>query len=109
MVRDYISLSCVPYEEDCAQLGSPDYTKRAIIELNVYRNQIIRQLGYPPEGAELKIKACPHDFGTYHELYVYYDTNDEKAVKYAFMLDEKVPAEWDTQAREELKKAGYLK
>ena len=100
--RETLELGPTPYEEECAQVGSEDYHERVYREGRAYISQLIRQHGEPPEGADLRIKANAHDFGTYHEVVVVYDPEDEAAVKYAWDLEGNTPGRWDDEARKEL-------
>jgi hypothetical protein len=101
-MRDYISIGSSPCEEDCAQVGSPDYEKSSRKECKAYLNQIRREFGEEPPGAILRIKAFPHDFGTYHEVVCVFDDNDEEATEYAFQC-ECPSSTWDEEALKELK------
>lgn len=99
---NYISLGCTPYGEDCAQVGSADYDANARRECNAYRNQILRMHGETPEGVRLRIKAFPHDFGTYHELCVVYDESLLSAEAWAINVEDDLPEYWDQAALAEL-------
>jgi len=101
-MRDYINIGSSPYDEQCAQVGTPDYHEKVARECRAYKRQLIRQFGEPPEGAALAIKSFPHDFGTYHEVVCYYDTEIEGSKEYAFKLESDGPSNWDEQARTEL-------
>ena len=101
-MRDYINIGSSPYDEDCAQVGTPDYHEKVARECRAFKGQLIRQFGEPPAGAAVGIKSFPHDFGTYHEVVCYFDTEDEAATKYAFSLENDAPANWDAIARAEL-------
>lgn len=91
-----------PCEEDCAQVGSPNYYERAMRELRAYRAQLIRQHGEPPAGARYKITRNGHDFGDYHAVEILFDEKDEAATAYAFKVEADMPGEWDAEARAEL-------
>ncbi len=99
---DYLEIGSSPYGEDCAQVGSENYAVQSRKELKAYANQLIRQFGQPPQGASLIIKAFPHDFGTYHELVVKYNEDNEEAAHYAFKLEGDGPEFWDEEAKTEL-------
>jgi len=102
-VRDYMTIGSSPYDEDCAQVGTPDYYERTKIELNALKNQMLRVLGEPPALTSLSIKAFPHDFGTYHELVCNYDDDDDASTEYAFRCEAELPAKWDDEALAEMK------
>lgn len=62
-----LSLGPVPGDEDCAQVGTPDYYDRAGGECRRHIALLRAKFGAEPEGARFRIKCCPHDFGTYLE------------------------------------------
>ena len=101
-MRECIELGSTPIEEDCAQIGSNDYSLRARKECKAYINQLKRMF---PEYADIeyRIKSNPHDFGTYYEVVVCYDTNDKVSIEQAFDIEDKLPEYWDSLAKEELK------
>ena len=106
-MRDYLCIGSSPTCEDCAQVGSADYLAKSRIELEAFKNQLIRVFGKPPRGAELRIKSFLHDFGTYFEVVCYYDTDKPKTVEYAFRLENNTPERWDIKALREI--AGGLR
>ncbi len=102
MSRDTMDLSCVPYDEPCAQVGQGGYDERAGKECRAYIAQLKRMHGVPPDGARLKIMHNPHDMGTYLSVAVVYDTNNEAAIDYAYKLEANTPASWDGEAKKQL-------
>jgi len=97
-MRDYITLGPVPCEEKCEQVGpNCDYSQMTK-ECRVYINQLKRQ---SPK-AELRIKSFPHDFGTYKEVAVFYDDQNEESVQIAYDLEASLPENWDEEAIREL-------
>ncbi len=101
-MRDYYSLGSTPYEEDCASVGSDDYHKRARAECRAFIAQLERTFGTPPDGCRFVVRNCPHDFGSYLDVEVVFDGNDERAAEYAIRCENDAPARWDEQARIEL-------
>lgn len=104
-MKDTLFLGPAPHDERCAQLGPDDdeYISRARRECNAFIKQLKRTYGKElPESVRLRIVAERHDFGTYYEVGVTYDTDDEKAAEVAFWFDANVPATWDAEARAEL-------
>lgn len=95
MARDYIDIGPTPAEEECAQVGQPDYMHRARSECNRFIELLRRTLGPEPQGARLAVKSNPHDFGTYLEVVCYFDTDNEEAEKYAYRCEREAPARWD--------------
>ncbi len=96
MARDYVDIGSSPSDEDCAQVGSPDYYTRAKAECARFIELIRKTLGEVPPGAHLAVKSNPHDFGTYYEVVCYYQDDDEEARKYAYRCESDAPAKWDT-------------
>ena len=104
---DSVSLGPTPPGEDCAQVGTDDYYKWTKIEIRAYAKQIQRLFPDMPPNVRLKISSNPHDFGTYHELEVVFNSNDEDAMNYAFDMENNTPEYWDELAKEELRSQGY--
>lgn len=104
---DYIHLSrTTPCDEPCAQVGSENYMQRARIEARVYMDQLKRSFGNNPNGSFFKVVRCPHDFGTYLDIRLYYDDEQQGHVQY--MMDiETGCSKWDEQALRELRERGY--
>ena len=104
-MNDCMPLGPVPYAEDCAQLGTPGYYERARKECRAYRNQLRRVFGEPPGNASFVMKSFPHDLGSYHEICVRYDPNNEEESDFAYMCEGNLPELWDEEARKELEGA----
>lgn len=105
---EYLNIGPVPHDEDCAQVGSPDFAKLSRIETKAYIEQLQRQFPIPEEiDAYFGVKSFPHDFGTYREVVVYYDASDEAAAKFAFGVENNSPGEWDEEAKAYLESQGY--
>jgi hypothetical protein len=94
MQKDVVYLGCAPAEEECAQVGSPDYEDRAKRECLAYIEAIRAVCGPEPEGAKLKIKRDIHDFGSYLEVACEYDTENRTAAEYAARCDDHAPTTW---------------
>lgn len=101
-MRDCLEIGSTPHDEECTPLGAPDYERRGRFECRVLGRQIIRMFGEPPAGANLTVKANPHDFGTYYELAVMYDADNEEAARWAYNVESNSPDKWDATARAEL-------
>ncbi len=96
MARDYVDIGSSPCDEDCAQMGAPDYYTRAKAECARFIELIRKTLGPEPEGARLAVKSNPHDFGAYYEVVCYYVDENDEARKYAYRGESDAPATWDT-------------
>ena len=99
----YIEIGPVPGEENCAQVGSSDYTEASLRECEVFRRMLARLFPVP---AGLPVayvgRMHPHDFGNYHEVSIRYDDSDSQAVEFAYEVERSAPGEWDAIARYEL-------
>ncbi len=94
-MRDYLSIGSAPAEEDCAQVGTPDYSERSREECARFIELIRKTCGEPPVGASLVTKTFPHDFGSYREVCVVFDDENKAATEYAYKVENDAPATWD--------------
>jgi hypothetical protein len=103
-MKEYLYVGPVPSEEDCAQVGSPDYATKGKQECRMFREQIRRH--YPePDNGYLAIKSNSHDYGTYYEVVAVYDMDCEEAANWAFDVEGDTKGElrrWDKEAQEQL-------
>jgi len=99
----YIEIGPVPGEENCAQVGSSDYTEASLRECEVFRRMLARLFPVP---AGLPVayvgRTHPHDVGNYREVSIRYDESDSQAVEFAYEVEQSAPGEWDAIARYEL-------
>ena len=101
MSADIMEVGPCPSEEEAAQVGNADFSRRNMVECRAYKEQILRAYGEPPEGASLRIVANHHEFGTYREVAVRVDV--------AFLSPEEAQAAWDYAYRIEGDDAGALR
>jgi hypothetical protein len=94
-MRDFLSIGSSPWDEDCVQVGQPDYHKKAREECMRFIELLRKTFGPEPEGAHLAIKSFPHDFGDYLEVVCYYETENAEAVAYALRCEGETPATWE--------------
>jgi len=103
-MRDTINIGSSPYDEPTIQVKSGvDYLPWSIKEINILRRQLIRQ--FPDlEHCDCYFRICqhPHDFGTYAQLEISYNPDDEKSSKMALKVDSEIPANWDKEAQAEI-------
>lgn len=89
-MRDYLTLGPVPVDEDCQQIGTPGYDyEKDTADLRRYKAMLQKRW---PE-AHFAIKSFPHDFGTYREVVVYFDDEEDDPV--AFEVEANLPQVWD--------------
>lgn len=97
-----LNIGSTPYGEECAQVGRPDYETIARHECSVFTDQMTRIFmrvnGPLPEGVRMRTRGHNHDYGTYYEVDVVFNENDQAAVTAAFWLENNVPEKWDVEA-----------
>ena len=95
MSRDYFCIGPTPLDEDCAHVGTLDYHEKTMKECRRFIALLRRIFGPEPEGAMLQIKGFDHDFGTYHEVVCWFDTDIPTSVEYAQRCEGETPATWE--------------
>lgn len=102
-MREYMEIGATPYGEDCAQVGSDGYRNRAENEMDTYIRLMERIF---PEALNKNInfkkKWFDHDFGTYGEVCMFWNSEDEDASNHVYEIDKNLPENWDKVAKEEL-------
>lgn len=72
-------------------------------ECRAYIHQLERMFGKAEDcGCRFKVTRNPHDFGTYLDVTVVYDSDNKLSVDYAFNVEANCPANWDDEALKEL-------
>ena len=94
-MRDYLTIGSAPCDEDCAQVGQPNYIWQARQECQRFIQLIRTKLGPEPEGARLAVTSFPHEFGDYLEVVCHFDTDVSAAVDYAYQCESEAPATWE--------------
>ena len=93
-MRDYIILGSTPIAENCVQVSNThEYLDSMKAECKRFKAGLEKKF-QPPDGAFLKIKSFPHDFGSYLEVVVMFDDNNEEATTYAYDLESDTPETW---------------
>lgn len=102
-MKEYMVAGPTPYDEDCAQVGTVDYSEKANKEMKAYINQLNRLFpDAESKGIDFKIKWFHHDFGSYGEVCMFWNTDDEIADEYVYIIESDLPAIWDREALQEL-------
>ncbi len=89
-MTDYLTLGPTPAGENCVQVGNDNYQTLAREECKKYIALLRKKW---PE-ANFRIKSFPHDFGSYMEVVVMYDTENEKETDQAFDIENNLPESW---------------
>jgi len=102
-MRDYLVIGSSPIGEDCVQVGTEDYLRKSRIECNHFIKALRKRFGIEPFNTQLMVKSFPHDFGIYHEVVCYYETNDKNSEEYAFQCESETPLTWEEVGMEKPK------
>lgn len=93
-MNEYLEIGPCPPEEDCVGVGAENYEQKARKECNAFIEAIRKKLGNEPQGAQLRVKSSPHDFGTYYEVICSYNEVFPDSVDYAYKCESDSPATW---------------
>lgn len=96
MMEEYLELGSSPADEECAQVGDPDYADRAQRECAAWARQLTREF---PRG-RFSVKWFRHDFGSYAEVVARWSTPEEEEA--AFAAESGARTTWDAIAKAEL-------
>jgi hypothetical protein len=99
MAWEQLELGSATFNEECVQISDPTYRVSAIWVCRHFIQAIRTCLEMEPDRAQLVFKAFLHDLGSYYEVVVKYDPEDEVPVEYAFKCEGKVFTTWDKMAR----------
>jgi hypothetical protein len=94
-MRDYLEISTVPCGEKCAQVGTDNYRENVRKECRRYIKMLTKRFPYATSKNGFGIKWFPHDFGSYAEVVIYFDDQDEMSQAYAFHVEGNLPETWD--------------
>lgn len=100
-MAEKLELGAGPSSEPCAQSTWHDFAEVNRVEVRTWEEQLIRELGHPPEGCSFTIVSNAHDFGTYRELALRVDKPSDSCWNYFSLCEESSP-EWDDQAVKDL-------
>lgn len=96
---DYMDLGSTPCDENCVQVGAPDYAEREPAASARYLAQLRRTFPQAAEyGCSFVRKAFPHDFGTYHDACIRFNGEDDRAVVFAYFVERNLPNRWNPYA-----------
>lgn len=82
-------------EEECAQVGDPNYAELARKQCERYIARIRDVCGMEPPGARLRTLWQPHDLGNYVEVVCTFEVEDEAATEYAYRCENDGPTTWE--------------
>ena len=95
MTLSIIPLGAVPARESAVRVGEPGYAERALAECQRYVTIVRDAIGSEPDGAQLRIRRSGPDAGSYLEVVVEYDDENNVARAYAIRCDREAPTSWE--------------
>lgn len=105
-MQDYFDISPTPSDEECAQVGTDDYYRRAKIECTAFKHQLRRHFGDEhAHGCMLVTRTNPHDFGDYYEVVIFYNDKNSESMRFAADVERRTPTHWDEEAKKEIAEA----
>lgn len=101
---DHFVLASAPLDEECVQVSRDmPYLDAMKLESIAFRDQM-KRISPPPKGCTLELLLCHHDFGDYYTVAAFWPRDDEAGAEWGFGCEEKMPLEWDDEARKFLNK-----
>ena len=85
-----------PYEEECPQVGSDSYPKKAKAAADALIDQL--QRSFDTAGISFDVVEVGHDLGSYFEVQAFASDDDAEAVVRLIHLEGNFPAQWDQDA-----------
>ncbi len=99
-MREWLTLGPVPYEEDCVQVNSDgEYLTAMSQEVRKFVQFLDDRFLNIPENAYFGVKRESHDFGTYMEAAIFWDTEDPESEQFAFFVESHIPATWNDESK----------
>jgi hypothetical protein len=100
MARDFLELGTSPFEEECVQVNpNVEYKAAMRSECERFIGLLESTLGIPPEGSFFTIKWSSHDFGSYADVRIVFDNENEAQSTYAYNVENSIPARWDIEKK----------
>ncbi len=94
-MRETLGVGVCPWEEECVQVGCENYLALAEQECQRYIELLTKIHGTPPGNARFQISYNPHDFGTYLEVDIHFDSDSDVESEWAYRVEANTPAQWD--------------
>jgi hypothetical protein len=105
-MQQYFDIGPTPCDEECAQVGTDDYYRKAKIECTAFKNQLRRHFGDEKRhNCMLVTRTNAHEFGDYYEVVCFYLDQDPESEKFADKIANETPITWDDEAKLEIAKA----
>jgi hypothetical protein len=112
-MRDYLNLESAPYNEECIQVtDKKPYIQEMIEECRKYKTLLTELFPIPSdikENTYFTIKTFPHDFGSYKEVCIIFDDENEKSCNFAYYVENNLPSNWNYSSCQIITFENYLK
>ena len=94
-MKEFVELGNCPYEEEGVQVSKEEYLedmkKESLKYITLLRKKFSQASNY---NCKFNIKSFPSYLGNYQEVVISYDNEDYAAIRYAFFVDNHLPARW---------------
>ena len=95
-MKQFVELGNCPYNEEGVQVSKEEYleemSKESLKYIALLRKKFFQAIKY---NCKFSIKSFQGYFGNYQEVVINYDTEDHNAIRYAFFVDNHLPAKWN--------------
>lgn len=96
-MKDSLELGTTPYNEECVQVNPlGDYHESMLMECKRYKallEETFPATVFPD--VYFKIKWFAHDFGSYAEVCVIFNDDDEESMNQAYYIEDHLPGNWN--------------
>ena len=94
-MKQFIELGNCPYNEEGVQVSKEEYleemSKESLKYITLLRKKFPQFIKF---NCKFSVKSFPGYLGNYQEVVINYDTEDDTAIRYAFFVDNHLPARW---------------
>ena len=94
-MKQFVELGNCPYDEEGVQVSKEEYleemSKESLRYIALLRKRFPEFIKY---NCKFSIKSFPGYLGNYQEVVINYDNQDYESIKYAFFVDNNLPAKW---------------
>ena len=99
-MREFLTLGSAPFEEDCVQVNpDEDYLPAMVKEVKKFVQFLDNRFLNIPDSAYFGVRSDNHDFGTYKEAAIYYDSDDKESEQFAMFVESHLPALWNDERK----------
>lgn len=91
-MKDHMNIGPTPCNESCRQVGNDSF-EEIQAESKKYVEKLMKY--FNPQHCEIIVMTFQHDFGSYSEAVVQYETSEPNAVDEAITIENHTPQTWE--------------